>query len=207
MSSELSRRGAERAQAVLDATIDLLTEVGFAGLTIDAVAARAHSSKATIYKSWPTKTELVVAVAEQTALAPMPALDGDATLHESVSKVVHAVREVTSGASGQLILALHAASRMDPVINAAVEHHLVAPQQRAVTDALNEMKAKALIADDVNTDLAGRVIGSLIVDRALASGLPIPVDELDHIVAAWLVPVLTPQVVGSRTPGPPAGPG
>jgi AcrR family transcriptional regulator len=207
MSSELSRRGAERAKAVLDATVDLLTEVGFAGLTIDAVAARAHSSKATIYKSWPTKTDLVVAIAQQIESPPMPTLVADATLTESLRNMVDAVRELTVGASGHLILALHAASRMDPVINTAVELHLVEPHQGAITEALNEMKAARLLADDINTDLAGRVIASLIVDRALASGLPIPVDELDRIVTSWLVPVLGPQVVGSRTPGPPAGPG
>jgi AcrR family transcriptional regulator len=207
MSSELSRRGAERAKAVLDATVDLLAEVGFAGLTIDAVAARAHSSKATIYKSWPTKTDLVVAVAQQIESPPMPALVADATLTESLRNMVDAVRELTVGASGHLILALHAASRMDPVINTAVEHHLVEPHQRAIEGALNEMKAATLLADHIDTNLAGRVVAGLIVDRALASGLPIPVDELDRIVTSWLVPVLGPQVVGSRTPGPPAGPG
>jgi AcrR family transcriptional regulator len=207
MSSELSRRGAERAKAVLDATVDLLTEVGFAGLTIDAVAARAHSSKATIYKSWPTKTDLVVAVAQQIEPPPMPALRSDGTLAESLREVVYAVRELTVGAPGRLILALHAASRMDPVINTAVEDHLVEPHQQAITAALNGMKAATLLADDIDTDLAGRVIASLVVDRALASGLPIPVDELDRIARYWLVPVLGPQVVGSRTPGPPAGPG
>jgi AcrR family transcriptional regulator len=207
MSSELSRRGAERAKAVLDATIDLLTEVGFAGLTIDAVAARAHSSKATIYKSWSTKTELVVAVAEQLTTAAMPQLEPNATLSESLSRIVHTLRELTAGASGHLIIALHAASRMDPVINTAVEHHLVEPQQLAIAESLNEMKSATLLADDADTGLAARVIASIIIDRALASGLPIAVDELDRIVEAWLVPVLGPQVVGSRTPGPPAGPG
>jgi AcrR family transcriptional regulator len=207
MSSELSRRGAERAKAVLDATVGLLTEVGFAGLTIDAVAARAHSSKATIYKSWPTKTDLVVAIAQQIESPPMPTLVADATLTESLRNMVDAVRELTVGASGHLILALHAASRMDPIINTAVELHLVEPHQRAIAGALNEMKAATLLADHVDTDLAGRVVAGLIVDRALASGLPIPVDELDRIVTSWLVPVFGPQVVGSRTPGPPAGPG
>src|SRR3954447_2473994 len=49
----------ERAQAILRATYELLGETGYQGLRVDAVAARAQASKATLYRHWPTKAELV----------------------------------------------------------------------------------------------------------------------------------------------------
>src|SRR5436190_319637 len=55
------RRGAARTEALLDATLELLPEVGYERLTIDAVAARAGASKATIYRRFDGKRELVVA--------------------------------------------------------------------------------------------------------------------------------------------------
>jgi AcrR family transcriptional regulator len=47
--------------ALLDATLDVLAEVGAAGLTMDAVAARAGSGKAALYRRWSSKSELIIA--------------------------------------------------------------------------------------------------------------------------------------------------
>ncbi len=49
-----------RDVAIRDAALDLLTEIGYDRLTMDAVAARAHASKATIYRRWQGKAALVV---------------------------------------------------------------------------------------------------------------------------------------------------
>ena len=53
-------RGATRETAILQATLELLAESGYDQLTIDAVAARARCSKATIYRRWPGKAALVI---------------------------------------------------------------------------------------------------------------------------------------------------
>ena len=53
-------RSEEAHQAILDATLDLLVEVGFSGLTVEGVASRAGVGKATIYRRWPSKLPLVV---------------------------------------------------------------------------------------------------------------------------------------------------
>ncbi len=53
-------RSEEAHKAILDATLDLLVEVGFSGLTVEGVASRAGVGKATIYRRWPSKLPLVV---------------------------------------------------------------------------------------------------------------------------------------------------
>ncbi|WP_328719973.1 TetR/AcrR family transcriptional regulator [Streptomyces sp. NBC_00247] len=50
----------ERESELFAAVLDLLREVGYDALTMDAVAARTHSSKATLYRQWGSKPELVV---------------------------------------------------------------------------------------------------------------------------------------------------
>lgn len=55
-----SRITPEREAELYDAVLDLLREVGYDGLTMDAVAARTRSSKATLYRQWGSKPRLVV---------------------------------------------------------------------------------------------------------------------------------------------------
>lgn len=59
-----SRRGRKRDPArtelILDATLSVLAEQGYEGMTIDMVAVRAGSARATVYRRWPTKAELVL---------------------------------------------------------------------------------------------------------------------------------------------------
>ena len=49
----------DRHEAICDAVFDLLCEVGYDRMSMDAVAARARASKATIYRAWPNKPDLV----------------------------------------------------------------------------------------------------------------------------------------------------
>ncbi len=53
-------RSEEAHQAILDATLELLVEVGFSAMTVEGVASRAGVGKATIYRRWPSKLPLVV---------------------------------------------------------------------------------------------------------------------------------------------------
>src|SRR5262249_55546407 len=55
------RRGEALEGAIYDAVVDELAEIGYAAFTIESVAARAHTGKASIYRRWPTKQDLVVA--------------------------------------------------------------------------------------------------------------------------------------------------
>jgi AcrR family transcriptional regulator len=54
-------RSEQAEQAIIEATLDLFAEQGFDGVCVEAVAARAGVGKATIYRRWPSKEELLLA--------------------------------------------------------------------------------------------------------------------------------------------------
>jgi len=55
------RHGAELENALLQAAWDEARAVGYAGLTMEGVAARAGTGKAVLYRRWPRRAELVLA--------------------------------------------------------------------------------------------------------------------------------------------------
>lgn len=57
-----ARRSPDTEAAVLAATAELIREVGYAALTIEAVAKRARAGKATIYRWWPSKAHLLLSL-------------------------------------------------------------------------------------------------------------------------------------------------
>lgn len=59
--AETRRRGAELESAILEAAWDELIEHGYPGMTYEAVAERAQTSKPVLYRRWPTKEALLVA--------------------------------------------------------------------------------------------------------------------------------------------------
>jgi len=63
-SGRRRRRGEELESALLEAAWDQLTDVGFASLTMESVAARAHTGIAVLYRRWANKDELVLAALE-----------------------------------------------------------------------------------------------------------------------------------------------
>src|SRR3954452_15398565 len=68
------RRDHTRDAEILDAALDVLAETGYDGMTVDMVAARAKAGKATLYRRWPSKPDLVL-----DAVACMKANDVDLT--------------------------------------------------------------------------------------------------------------------------------
>jgi AcrR family transcriptional regulator len=60
----------DREQQILDATLDVLAEVGYDRLTMDAVATKAKASKATLYRRWTNKVSLVIEALQSTKDTP-----------------------------------------------------------------------------------------------------------------------------------------
>ena len=74
------RRGVELEDAILDAAWDQLVQNGYAEFTIDAVAARAGTSRTVVYRRWPTRQELVRAAIARAGLRDRPATPDTGTL-------------------------------------------------------------------------------------------------------------------------------
>jgi AcrR family transcriptional regulator len=104
-------RAADRGTAILDATQQLLDELGYDRLRIQDVADRAHAGLATIYRRWPTKQALVIAAMHHKA--PEMAPDTDDPRADLLALLRHAVADLW-GPRAHFLVGILASLRTDP---------------------------------------------------------------------------------------------
>ncbi|MGW2030601.1 MULTISPECIES: TetR/AcrR family transcriptional regulator [Streptomyces] len=122
-----SRITPEREAELYEAVLDLLREVGYDALTMDAVAARTRSSKATLYRQWGGKAELVAKAVRhskpgRTGDVDTGSLRGD--LHALTRRADDCEMEQSSALMRGLAMAVHG----NPDLLKAFREHLVEPE-------------------------------------------------------------------------------
>ena len=84
------RRGAALEEAILEAGWEQLVEQGYAGFTFEAVAERARTSKAVLYRRWPDKETLMLAVLGQSEVGKPTQIPNTGSLREDVIALLRA---------------------------------------------------------------------------------------------------------------------
>jgi len=113
-------RGEVRESAILAAVIILLGEMGYEGMTMDAVAARAHASKATIYRRWPGKAELVRAAVDGYVAGRLAPGADTGSLRGDLTAVLEALAGHLTAEFLAMMSGLVHATRTDPELAAAL---------------------------------------------------------------------------------------
>ncbi len=186
------KRDHSRDAKILEATLEVLSEVGVAGLTMDLVAARAGAGKATIYRRWASKTELFIdAVAHlkriQVDLESLPdtgTLRGDLLglfKPQSIEETEHRLKIMAGVAS--LLSQDHtlAEDANAAVIQPWAEAHF-ALMQRAVK--------RGEISEDADIETVSQVLPSMAAYRTLVQRKPFDQDFLLSMVDGVILPAL-----------------
>ena len=184
-------RGARRAAAILDATLQLLGEVGYDQLTIDAVAMRAGSSKTTIYRRWPDKSALVCAALID-ASEQHPDLPAGATnLRDDLLVLIGLMVKLGTSEDPGAFASLLAAAQKDRAIAEVVRVTALEPRRRDCRDVIQRAIGRGELRDPrLATILFETAIGQIMVRFLLQSDgfdEPSQIDFVDNT----LIPVLT----------------
>jgi AcrR family transcriptional regulator len=178
----------EREGAILRATYDLLAECGYQGLRVDAVAARAQASKATLYRHWPTKAGLVVD-AVKFCKAATEDLPDTGNLREDLVAWFTDIATLISGDQGPILAGLFAVLQSEPEL---------AAEMRAMRDSkagyAEVICSRAMKRGELNpgyrADLVDEIVPALMFMRAFALGEPLDAVFVDHLVDDIILPVL-----------------
>ena len=156
--------------AVLAAAADLLGETGYRALTMDAVAARAGTSKTAIYRRWDGKTSLVVDVLAARLPAPTPPPSTGSTGGDLVEVARHLADSLADPTVRHGLTGLLAEAAGDPGITVKIRERLVGPHLAAAEISIAEAHRAALIPAWMTADLIADVVTGTVLQRVLVRG-------------------------------------
>ena len=183
-------RGTTRETAILHVTLELLAESGYDQLTIDAVAARARCSKATIYRRWPDKAALVVTAVRRHAGQPAAAVPDTGSLRSDLLAALSAMRSSLSGQDAALILGLLGAMHRDPELANAVRAQVLQAKSEVFGAVIARAAARGDVPAAADSALLAEVCSAVLFSRLLVTGAPLDDAFTEHLVDAILLPAL-----------------
>ncbi|SDO66215.1 DNA-binding transcriptional regulator, AcrR family [Nakamurella panacisegetis] len=191
-------RSQERRSSILAAAGELMLEGGLPAATMEAIAARAGVSKATIYKWWPSRGAValegfMVAVADtwslSTELSTRDALYG---------LVQRAVQLFSQGPAGPLMRALAAEAQSQPDIAQALREHWFGPRRALAAVTIRRGIDRGELRADLDVPMALDGLFAPIYYRLLFSHEPLDDDFARQLVQQLLAGISGPGI--SRGP-------
>ncbi|MEU3644056.1 TetR/AcrR family transcriptional regulator [Lentzea sp. NPDC034063] len=189
-------RGVGREDAILAAAAELITEIGYERVTVDAIAARAKSSKATMYRRWAGKAELVAEALRRSAEGSSAASPDTGTVRGDLLHAVAGITRGVTGAGGPALLGLVEGIRSDPALR-----ELIADQigRRGRVDAEMISARACARGETVATErvlLALEVAIARVLLLALLRGVPLDEATQEELVDEVLLPLLATDPAG-----------
>lgn len=189
--------------AIVEATLQLLADCGYGGVTMEAVAARAGVGKATLYRRCAGKAELVVE-ALKSVVETAPEMPGASVEQELVTLLDTLRRSSSSSLSGRIFPQLLAASA-EPELMALYREQVITPRRTRFQSVLARGVEQGLLRADVDLEYAyDLMVGPVIYRNLVRTDAPPAGDFPARVVADVLRALAPPDGEPSSRLAPPA---
>lgn len=175
------RRGAVLEAALYTAAVAEMAEVGYAGMTVAGVAARARTGKAAVYRRWPNKHALALD-ALRYVLPPPPELDLTIPARDNLRHIFTALCGALAGNPEFPGLAVMHGVLGDPQLRSAFVDAIVLPRLTVIAAILARAEQTGEVAPGALAPLAAQVGPALIMQTLLLTGEPPTSADLDAIL-------------------------
>lgn len=181
------RRGDALLNAIYAAVLDELAESGYAGLSIERVAERARTGKASIYRRWPTRLDLVLETLDHT----LPHADDPpdtGNVRDDLLVVMRRIAAAMNSRVGDAARVCLAGGRDE--LACAVRERLLPPRKAMVVELLRRGADRGEVRREAVTERVAEVGPMLLQGELLQRGDPIPDAAVVDIVDEVLMPLL-----------------
>ena len=185
------RRGQDLESAILDATLELIAEGGLGGLTMEGVAAAAHTGKASVYRRWPSKEDLLVDAMNR-ALPPLDDLPDTGSVREDLIGLLRLMLDAINSRTGCVLQSFMFDNSVDKALVEQVKKRAMQPRQRMLIEALERGRDRGEVRPDAVNARTAEVGPALVVHQYLMHGPPVPDAFVVQLVDDVLMPLLRP---------------
>jgi AcrR family transcriptional regulator len=183
------RRGSAVENAITDAVIAELAEVGFGRLTFDGVAERAGTGKSPLYRRWPDTTSLVIHTLDKLT-GNLGVYRQTGVLREDLIELsVHMSKEVT-GVKGDAYRSLLGEAHRYPELLARFKTEVLLPRFGALDELLHDAAGRGEIARERLTPVVLEVLHALIIKRLVLEASDLTRKDISAMVDEVLLPLL-----------------
>jgi AcrR family transcriptional regulator len=187
------RRGPGRREAICDAVFGLLAEVGYDRMTMDHVAERAHASKATIYRTWPDKPQMVVEAIVQHFDDDEPEAPDTGSLRGDLLALMGRACDAVNSADGDVISGLMTAAGRTPALATALQRCTLEAKAPLFQAIVTQAERRGEVPAGTDPLLLQEVMHAMILSRKLWQNVPLDKKYARHVVDDVLLPILVPH--------------
>jgi AcrR family transcriptional regulator len=176
-------RSAKAEDAILQAALEILDQLGYGAFSIEAVAARAGVGRPTIYRRWASKLELAVEVVVRLA-PPLQVNHSDDPLADLRHLVSTLLPDLTSSATGRAIIALASDPEVHGELAQRLDERYLQPRRAVLAELLQRATDAGQIRPDVDPQMLIDLILGAASYRWLTTGIPASRESALRIVDA-----------------------
>lgn len=182
--TNVRRSGPELTRAIMRTTLELGQELGYAKLSIEAIATRAGVGKHTVYRRWPSKGALLLDSLLSLSDAVLDYADTGDVVADLRKQIYAAVDLLAQAPFRPLFQALVGEAQHDPGVAGALNERFIAPQADKTVARLKTAQEKGDLSPDFDLDLAMAILSGPLYFRLLITQEPLTHGYVDQILDA-----------------------
>ena len=192
------KRGAALEDAILEAAYAELSEVGYTSFSVEGVAARARTGKASIYRRWPTRSQLMLDALNCQLPTPgqcgfpMELIDEISTA-DALRHVAGAILQTLNSPAGDVMRAIKCEAVSDPELAQAIDEKFQAPRRAAMLELLRRGIERGEVRPGADTPLVADVLPAVLMHRVILQREPITAEMINEIMEQVLLPLIEPR--------------
>jgi AcrR family transcriptional regulator len=180
----------DREHEILDAALEVLGDVGYDRLTMDAVAHRAKASKATLYRRWNSKAKLVV---EALARGRTPQVPDTGDLRSDLMSAFCGLGGLTDHGTTATLGAVLTAVSTDPEFAAEFRKQVVGPKADVSRVVFERAQERGELRDDLDLDIVVPALAGIVLHRVFIFGERPDEAMIARAVDQIILPAVRPQ--------------